>query len=179
MDPLRATGLPRECGVARGAVGRLGAGHALDEPDGLTLGVVSPGLYIQQLSGQKEIKFEWFKYSWIGSPEKTDRIFYIRADTPYKTLLDLRDAKEPPKCGATGLGTAAYYFPRLLQEAFGLKLVMVPGYQGAADANLAIERVKLAVILELRFQERPPDHESEDGHADENGDQGQQLGLAY
>jgi tripartite-type tricarboxylate transporter receptor subunit TctC len=106
----------------------------------LTLGVVSPGLYIQQLSGQKEIRFDWFKYSWIGSPEKTDRIFYIRADTPYKTLLDLRDAKEPAKCGATGLGTAAYYFPRLLQEAFGLKLVMVPGYKGAADANLAIER---------------------------------------
>jgi tripartite-type tricarboxylate transporter receptor subunit TctC len=114
--------------------------YSVAKPDGLTLGVVSPGLYIQQLSGQKEIKFDWFKYSWIGSPEKTDRIFYIRADTPYKTLLDLRDAAEPPKCAATGLGTAAYYFPRLLQEAFGLKLVVVPGYQGAADANLAIER---------------------------------------
>lgn len=114
--------------------------YGVAKPDGLTLGVVSPGLYIQQLSGQREVKFEWFKYSWIGSPEKTDRIFYIRADTPYKTLLDLREAKEPPKCAATGLGTAAYYFPRLLQEAFGLKLVMVPGYQGAADANLAIER---------------------------------------
>jgi tripartite-type tricarboxylate transporter receptor subunit TctC len=114
--------------------------YGVAKPDGLTLGVVSPGLYIQQLSGQKEIKFDWFKYSWIGSPEKTDRIFYIRADTPYKTLLDLRDAAEPPKCAATGLGTAAYYFPRLLQEAFGLKVVVVPGYQGAADANLAIER---------------------------------------
>jgi tripartite-type tricarboxylate transporter receptor subunit TctC len=114
--------------------------YSVAKPDGLTLGVVSPGLYIQQLSGQKEVKFEWFKYSWIGSPEKTDRIFYIRADTPYKTLLDLRDATEPPKCAATGLGTAAYYFPRLLQEAFNLKLVVVPGYPGAADANLAIER---------------------------------------
>ena len=114
--------------------------YGVAKPDGLTLGVVSPGLYIQQLSGQKEIKFDWFKYSWIGSPEKTDRIFYIRADTPHKTLLDLRDAAEPAKCGATGLGTAAYYFPRLLQEAFGLKLAMVPGYKGAADANLAIER---------------------------------------
>jgi tripartite-type tricarboxylate transporter receptor subunit TctC len=114
--------------------------YSVAKPDGLTLGVVSPGLYIQQLSGQNEIKFDWFKYSWIGSPEKTDRIFYIRADTPHKTLLDMRDAVEPPKCAATGLGTAAYYFPRLLQEAFGLKLRMVPGYQGAADANLAIER---------------------------------------
>jgi len=110
------------------------------KPDGLTLGIVSPGIYIQQIAGQKEAQFEWFKYSWIGSPEKTDRIFYIRADTPYKTLEDLRNAVEPPKCGATGIGTAAYYFPRYLQEVFGLKLIMVPGYQGAADANLAIEK---------------------------------------
>jgi tripartite-type tricarboxylate transporter receptor subunit TctC len=114
--------------------------YGVAKPDGLTLGIVSPGIYIQQLSGHPEIRFEWFKYSWVGSPEKTDRIFYIRADTPYKTLEDLRNAVEPPKCGATGLGTAAYYFPRLLQDAFGLKLAMVPGYQGAADANLAIEK---------------------------------------
>jgi tripartite-type tricarboxylate transporter receptor subunit TctC len=114
--------------------------YSVAKPDGLTLGIVSPGIYIQQLSGHQEVRFEWFKYSWIGSPEKTDRIFYIRADTPYKTLEDLRQAAEPPKCGATGLGTAAYYFPRFLQDAFGLKLAMVPGYQGAADANLAIEK---------------------------------------
>jgi tripartite-type tricarboxylate transporter receptor subunit TctC len=114
--------------------------YSVAKPDGLTLGVVSPGIYIQQLSGHPEVRFEWFKYSWIGSPEKTDRIFYIRADTPYKTLEDLRNAVEPPKCGATGLGTAAYYFPRFLQDAFALKLAMVPGYQGAADANLAIEK---------------------------------------
>ncbi len=114
--------------------------YGVAKPDGLTLGVVSPGIYIQQLAGHKEVKFNWFKYSWIGSPEKTDRICYIRADTPYKTLVDLRDAVEPVRFGATGLGTAAYYFPRLLAEAFNLKIAMVPGYQGAADANLALER---------------------------------------
>ena len=114
--------------------------YSVAKPDGLTLGIVSPGIYVLQLSGQKEAQFEWFKFSWIGSPEKTDRLFYIRADTPYKTLEDLRNAVEPPKCGATGLGTAAYYFPRFLQEVFGLKLTTVPGYQGAADANLAIEK---------------------------------------
>jgi tripartite-type tricarboxylate transporter receptor subunit TctC len=114
--------------------------YSVAKPDGLTLGVVSPGIYIQQLTGHQEVRFDWFKYSWIGSPEKTARIFYIRADTPYKTLEDMRYAVEPPKCGATGIGTAAYYFPRFLQDAFGLKLSMVPGYQGAADANLAIEK---------------------------------------
>ena len=71
----------------------------------------------------------------------TDQRHDPTTDIPEADALEQRrDAVEPPKCGATGLGTAAYYFPRLLKEAFGLKLAMVPGYKGAADANLAIER---------------------------------------
>ena len=110
------------------------------KPDGLTFGVVTPGLYIEQLAGRKEVQFDWGKFSWIGSPERTDRIFYIRADTPYKILEDLRKAAEPPKCGATGVGTASYYWPRLLAETFGFKVNIVPGYPGSSDVNLAIEK---------------------------------------
>ena len=110
------------------------------KPDGLTFGVVTPGLYIEQLSGRKEVQFDWGKFSWIGSPERTDRIFYIRADTPYKILEDMRKATEPPKCGATGVGTASYYWPRLLGEAFGFKVNIVAGYPGSSDVNLAIEK---------------------------------------
>jgi tripartite-type tricarboxylate transporter receptor subunit TctC len=110
------------------------------KPDGLTIAVVTPGLYIEQLAGRKEVQFDWAKFTWIGSPERTDRIFYIRADTPYKTLEDLRKAAEPPKCGATGVGTASFYWPRLLEEMFGFKLNLVPGYQGSSDVNLAIEK---------------------------------------
>ena len=110
------------------------------KPDGLTFGVVTPGLYIEQLSGRKEVQFDWGKFSWIGSPERTDRIFYIRADAPYKILEDMRKATEPPKCGATGVGTASYYWPRLLGEAFGFKVNIVAGYPGSSDVNLAIEK---------------------------------------
>ena len=44
--------------------------YGVAKPDGLTLGVVSPGIYIQQLAGHKEVRFDWFKYSWIGPPRK-------------------------------------------------------------------------------------------------------------
>jgi tripartite-type tricarboxylate transporter receptor subunit TctC len=110
------------------------------KPDGLTFGVVTPALYMEQLAGRKEVQFDWGKYSWIGSPEKTERIFYIRADTGYKALEDLRKAPEAPKCGATGVGTASYYWPRLLGDIFGFKLNLVPGYPGSSDVNLAIEK---------------------------------------
>lgn len=114
--------------------------YRIAKADGLTLGIVSPGIYLQELSGQKEVQFEWFKYGWIGSSEKTARVFYIRADVPFKTLEDLRNATDPVKCGSTGLGTGDYYFPRFLQDVFGLKLSMVPGYQSSPEANLAIEK---------------------------------------
>ena len=114
--------------------------YSVAKPDGLTLGLVTPALYIEQLTGRKEVQYDWPKFSWVGSPERTDRIFYIRADTGYKTIEDIRKAAEPPKCGATGVGTASYYWPRLLADTFALKLNVVPGYQGAAEVNLAIER---------------------------------------
>ena len=110
------------------------------KPDGLTLGFVTPGIYIEQLAGRQEVQHDWLKFSHVGSPESTARIFYIRADTGYKTIEDLRKAAEPPKCGATGVGTATYYWPKLLADTFGFKLNIVPGYPGAADVNLAIKK---------------------------------------
>ena len=120
----------------------IAANHVYNvaKPDGLTLGFVAPGLYMEQLAGRKEAQHDWHKFSHIGSPESTARIFFIRTDTGYKTIEDLRKAAEPPKCGATGVGTASYFWPKLLAETVGFKLTMVPGYQGAADAHLAIEK---------------------------------------
>lgn len=114
--------------------------YSVAKPDGLTLGTFSPSLYIEQLMARKEVQYDWAKFAWIGNPERTDRILYMRADSPYKTLEDIRRASEPPKCGATGLGTISHYFPKLLEDALGLKFNIVAGYQGAADVNLALEK---------------------------------------
>jgi tripartite-type tricarboxylate transporter receptor subunit TctC len=40
---------------------------------------------------QPEIKFDWAKFTWIGSTDKTDQMLYMRSDTPYKTLADKRE----------------------------------------------------------------------------------------
>ncbi len=50
---------------------------------------------------QKEVRYDWAKFGWIGSSDKSDYLLYMRADLPYKTLADVRKAKEPPKCGST------------------------------------------------------------------------------
>src|SRR6266498_3469428 len=110
------------------------------KPDGMTLGLVNPAIYIDQLLGAKEVKFDWPKFSWIGSPERIDQVLFIRTDTPYKTLEDIRKATEPPRCAALARNGLGYFLPQLLEEGLGLKFQMVVGYGGGGDMNLAIEK---------------------------------------
>jgi hypothetical protein len=65
---------------------------------------------------------------------------YMRSDTPYKTIEDVRTASTPPKCGATGVTSSAYYMPKLLEEAVGTKFDVVSGYVAGQDIDLAVER---------------------------------------
>src|SRR5258705_5638636 len=109
-------------------------------PDGLTLGAIGPSIYLDQLMGKKEAQFDWAKFNWIGSSEKTSWLFYMRTDTQFKTLDDVRRAPEPPRCSATGTGTSGHFVPKLLEEAFGVKLKLIVGDKGGAEQDLALER---------------------------------------
>jgi tripartite-type tricarboxylate transporter receptor subunit TctC len=114
--------------------------YSVAKPDGLTLGAVTAPIYFAQLLGRKEVQFDWSKFTWIGTPEENDELFFLRSDQPYKTLLDLRKASEPPRCGASGVGSTGFYIPKLLEEIFSLKINMVTGYPGAADVDVAVEK---------------------------------------
>jgi tripartite-type tricarboxylate transporter receptor subunit TctC len=114
--------------------------YNIAKPDGLTLGLVNPAIYVDQLIGAKEVKFDWPKLSWIGSPERIDQVLFIRADFPQKTIDELRQAPEAPRCAATGRSGAGYFLPRLLEEGIGLRVQMVVGYGGGGDMNLAMEK---------------------------------------
>ena len=114
--------------------------YSVSKPDGLTLGNIAPALYLEQLAGRKEVQFDWAKFTWIGSPERTEEVLFIRSDSPYKTIDDLRKIPEPARCGATGIGSVDHYFPKLLEDILGVKFNIVVGYPGAAEVHLAIEK---------------------------------------
>jgi tripartite-type tricarboxylate transporter receptor subunit TctC len=128
-----------------GAGSIIGANYVynVSKPDGLTIGAIQPSIYFNQLMKQKEVKYDWAKFGWIGSSDKSDYLLYMRADLPYKTLADVRKAKEPPKCGSTGAGTSGSYMPKLLEETLGTKFTIVAGYQGGGEIDLAVERGEL------------------------------------
>jgi tripartite-type tricarboxylate transporter receptor subunit TctC len=125
-----------------GAAGLIGTNQVYNiaKPDGLTLGAIYPALYFEQLAKRPEAKFDWTKFIWIGSTVSSKSHMYMRADTPYKTIEDVRTATTPPKCGATGVTSSAYYMPKLLEDALGTKFDVVSGYVAGSDIDLAVER---------------------------------------
>jgi tripartite-type tricarboxylate transporter receptor subunit TctC len=143
-----------------------GAGHMIAanyiytvaKPDGLTLGAVNAGLYFEQLVGRAEVKFDWTKYTWVGNATKSPQVLYMRADSPFKSIDDVRSAKEPPKCGTTGMSNMGYFVPKLLEETVGAKFNVVSGYQGGNEIDLAVERGEIqcrSLSSEAYFSREP------------------------
>ena len=134
--------------------------YGIAKPDGLNLGIVNAALYFDQLLARKEVQFDWPKFSWIGSSTPTNAMLYMWANTPYKTIHDVRTAAVPPKCGATGTGNTGYYLPKLLEETIGAKFNIVMGYQGGADIDLAVEKgeVHCRAFTTTVFFAREPFH---------------------
>ena len=145
-----------------GAGSIIGANYIynISKPDGLTIGAIQPSIFFNQLMNQKEVKFDWGKFTWIGSSDKSDHLLYMRADLPYKTLAEVRRAPEPPKCGSTGAGTSGSYIPKMLEEILGTKFTIVAGYQGGGEIDLAVERGELqcrALTIQA-YHSREPYH---------------------
>ena len=125
-----------------GAGSMIAANHVynMTKPDGLTLGSFGGALIMPQLTGRKEVQFDWPKYSWIGTPYRAGHLLFMRGDAPFKNLDQLRQTTDPPRCSATGVGSTGYDIPRLLEDALGMKFKVISGYPGGADQDLAMER---------------------------------------
>lgn len=114
--------------------------YNVSKSDGLTLLVPINSLYLDQIVGRKEVQFDVRKFDFIGTQEKAPTMLYFRADSPFKTVADIIQAKEAPKCGSTGTASTGYLLARLMDEAFKAKLNTVTGYQGGSEIDVAVER---------------------------------------
>jgi tripartite-type tricarboxylate transporter receptor subunit TctC len=132
--------------------------YKVAKSDGLTLGGIRSGLYFDQLVGRKEVQFDWTKFTWLGSPTQVEQLIYMRANTPYKTIHDVRKAPVPPKCGATGTASTGYYTGNLLEETLGAKFVTLTGYKDGPEVELAVEREEVqcrGISVETLFGREP------------------------
>ena len=95
----------------------------------------------------------------LGRQHDADEpLLYMWANTPYKTIHDVRTASVAPKCGVTGTGNTGYYLPKLLEETIGAKFQLVTGYEGGASIELAVERGEVqcrAFTIQVFFGREP------------------------
>jgi len=117
--------------------------YNIAKPDGLTLAAIYPALYFDQLIKKPEVKYDTAKWNWIGSTVTSNHLLYMRGDTPYKSIDDVRKTATAPKCGSTGIASTGYYMPKLLEEVLSAKFDIVSGYVSGQDIDLAVERGEL------------------------------------
>jgi tripartite-type tricarboxylate transporter receptor subunit TctC len=124
-----------------------GAGHIvganetyLAKPDGLTMGTFNTGLIYSQILKQPGIRFDLRNYSWIGKASSDQRVLVVGNKTPFKTIQELVNSKEPVTMAASGVGSSAYTETILSAVALGAKTMRpVPGYSGR-EGEMAILR---------------------------------------
>ena len=114
--------------------------YGVAKADGLTLGMPGSGIYLDQMLGRKEATFDVAKLIWLGSVDQRDLVLYMKADAPWKSIEDVMNAKEQPKCGSTGTSDLTTIMTNILDETLGLKFHEVRGYPGGVEIDLAIEK---------------------------------------
>ncbi len=123
-----------------GAGNIIGANETyLAKPDGLTIGSFNTGLIYSQIIGSEGIRFDLAKYSWIGKASSEVRVFIVGMNTPYRTIRDVLDSKEPIKIACSGVGTASYNDTLIVAAATGANLKAIPGYEGR-ESEMAMLR---------------------------------------
>lgn len=128
-----------------GAGSLVAANHVFKvaKADGLTVGSINGGIFIQQLLGWPGIEFDSLKFEHLGVPVKDKSVCVMTKASGITSMEKWVAAKAPVKLGATGPGSATHNVPRILKEALGLPIHLVTGYKGIADIRLAAESGEL------------------------------------
>jgi len=105
------------------------------EPDGLTVGIFNIGLIVAQLRGEQGIQFDLKNFTWLANAAAMPRFLAVRTALPYKTIEDVKKAKETIKIPTSGAGSSAYNDVLMIKRILGVNLEPIPGYGGAETAK--------------------------------------------
>lgn len=90
--------------------------YGVAKPDGLRLGVINAALYFEQLLGKKEVQFDWSRFAWIGTSTRTVSVLYMWADTPYKTIHDVRNGSSAAPSRSRSFSRASRSMPGVRRD---------------------------------------------------------------
>jgi tripartite-type tricarboxylate transporter receptor subunit TctC len=109
------------------------------KPDGLTIGHVLGGLFLQQLLGNPAIKFDSRKFEYIGVPAQDHFLIGLSKATGITSFENWMASKKPVKLGGVSPGGATDDIPKVLEATLGLPAKVVTGYKGTGPIRLAFD----------------------------------------
>jgi len=106
--------------------------------DGSHFGLISRGLPLEPLLGDRSTQFAPQKVSWIGSPDQDTTVCVATTDAKARTMADLQSVEVTMGGSGSGADTAVY--PEFFAQFLGMKFRTVKGYPGSNEIFLAMER---------------------------------------
>ena len=126
--------------------------------DGSAIGIMHHTTVYDAIFGEKGVKYEANKYNWIGSLDSFTAIGFAWHTSGVKTIDDAR--KKQIALGATGVGSATYQYPTLVNAMLGTRFKVVTGYKGSTEIYHAIEQGELNGMMgtawsQMKYQHTP------------------------
>jgi tripartite-type tricarboxylate transporter receptor subunit TctC len=106
--------------------------------DGTSLGYISQTAATEELLGSPAIQFKTAQFNWIGRIGSYNNVTIFWHTSRIKSIADA--LKSESTMGATGVGSAVYVYPNMMNKVLGTKFKIISGYQGTAQTSLAMER---------------------------------------
>jgi len=124
-----------------GAGSIIAANHMFKaaKPDGLTIGHILGGLFLQQLLGNPAIEFDGRKFEYIGVPAQDHFLIGLSKATGITSFQNWMASKKSVKLGGVSPGGATDDIPKVLEATLGLPIQLVTGYKGTGPIRLAFE----------------------------------------
>jgi tripartite-type tricarboxylate transporter receptor subunit TctC len=109
------------------------------KPDGLIIGHILGGLFLQQLLGNPAIEFDGRKFEFIGVPTQDHFLIGLSKAMGVTSFENWMASKKIAKLGGVTPGGATDDVPKVLAATMGLPVKVVTGYKGTGPIRLAFD----------------------------------------
>ena len=107
------------------------------KPDGLSIGNISGGLFLQQLLGKPGIEFDGANFEQVGAPAQGEFMVGLSKATGITSVSQWMASGTVLKLGGVAPGASTDDIPKVLKATLGLPIQLVSGYKGTAPIRLA------------------------------------------
>lgn len=112
--------------------------------DGTVLGMIDQAAALTQMLDPKNMRADVTKYNWIGRVTDNSAVLYAWHTAPVKKIGDALDKE----LIIATTGQNSRMLSALMKNMLGYKFKMLNGYQGAAEAALAMERGEIHALTQ-------------------------------